>query len=271
MSVLLAGPFVGSFSEELLSFRPYITWVSKVLNKQIDSVVVSTHVNRMFMYQNAYTTCIPIEREWTFDELNQVGILYKALNRRDYLNYTGKIVTQVSEETKKSRENIKIHNLNYTQNYQPCSDFQKIYTSIPIPTDIKKSVTKDTILYIPSFEETEERAYKLYELLKINYNVIVIGDAKTHLQEKNLIMKRTDYLTNVYKCIIKWASECKMVVCPASHWTFLCKLQGVNVFSWGQNVAPYKFGTNSSLLPTCPETKIEKIYDQFLWYANKGD
>lgn len=267
MSLLLAGPYVGSFEQELLSFRPHVTWVKNVLNQK--SMVVNTHANRLFMYSNVATSTLPVNPTWTADEDNQVGIFYKPLSRRDYLNYTGKVLNQVAETTHTPKEEIKLHGLNYIQNSQPCSNFQKTHTRIPIPTDIKKSVTKDTILYIPSLEESEERAVKLYDMMRKNFNVVVIGDHKTYLHNKNIIMKRPDYALSVYKCIVKWLSECQMVVCPASYWTFLCKLQGTYVFSWGENVAPYKYGNHSSMLPASKETSIERVYDQMAWAAEK--
>ena len=67
-------------------------------------------------------------------------------------------------------------------------------------------------------------------------------------------------------------AECRMVVCPASYWTFLAKLQGVNVFSWGEGAQQYKAGNHSCVIPTSKSgiINIDILYKQFLWYANGG-
>ena len=102
-------------------------------------------------------------------------------------------------------------------------------------------------------------------MIKDNYKVLVIGNTKTYLQDQNVLYNKID---DCYKYIIKWMSECKMVVCPASYWTFLAKLQGVNVFSWGESAQQYKAGNHSLILPG-KQIDINIIYKQFEWYNKK--
>ena len=54
--------------------------------------------------------------------------------------------------------------------------------------------------------------------------------------------------------MISYISNAKAVICPLSFWTTICNLQGVPVFSWGDNIGQhrvggiYHFGNDKSLV-----------------------
>lgn len=263
MKSLVCGPYVGSFEQELLTFRPHAKWISD--NLPHDNVIVSTHKNRAFMYD--WAEVLPVEDNLTTNEAAQVGLLNKNLGKREYSHYTKEIKLKVAKKHDILKKNVKLYPLSYTQSPQSISNYQKRFEPITIPTDIKDSISSDTILFIPDISETEDRLQKFLSLIQKEYNVKVIGNSKIHLQDQNVLANKGD---DLYKYIIKWMAECKMVVCPASYWTFLAKLQGVNVFSWGEGAQQYKAGNHSLILPG-KQLDINTLYKQFSWYNSKHE
>lgn len=272
MGVIACGPFVGSFEQEILMFRPFVKWLSE--NLKYDSLVVSTHSNRQFMYNDVPNIVhVPIDEKYSLSENRQFGLLNTNLTKKEYSDYTKELLGLISDKLECTKKSITQYPIMYIQSTTQYSSFQKSYTKIPVPRpkDIKKKAV-GCILFIPDVSETEERNLHMYELLKKEYGVdriMVVGDTRTHLKNKNVIMKRDNYFSDVYKCLFKWIDECDIVVCPASYWTFLVKHQEAGVFSWG-NVAQYKgYDPLSCLLASSKDIKIEKIFDQFRWYMSK--
>ena len=46
--ILIGGPFIGSFEQEVLTFRPHFLWL--ILQSEPEIVYVNTHANRSFLY-----------------------------------------------------------------------------------------------------------------------------------------------------------------------------------------------------------------------------
>lgn len=266
---ILCGPFVGSFDQEILTFRPHIKWISE--NLKYDNLIVSTHSNRQFLYDDIPNIKFhTINSELSISENRQFGILNSNLTKKEYVEYCKVVKDEVSTTFNFSKKTIRHYPLLYNQSPAQFSSFQKSFSKINNTTkDIRKKIDSDEILFIPDTSESEEKCVNLFNMLKKNNNVVIVGDSKIHLSEKNIIIKRPDYFTNVYKCIIKWLDECKIVVCPASHWTFLAQLQSCPVYSWG-SISQYKnINETTFLLPACEDTPVEKIYDQFMWNINR--
>ena len=49
MKILAIGPYIGSWEEEIFTFRPYARWLAEAV--EWDQIYLSTHVNRVFLYQ----------------------------------------------------------------------------------------------------------------------------------------------------------------------------------------------------------------------------
>lgn len=268
---ILCGPYVGSFEQEILTFRPHIKWISE--NLKYDSLIVSTHLNRQFLYDDIPNIKFhTINYELSISENRQFGLLNSNLTKKEYVDYCKTVKDEVATNFSISKKTIRHYPLLYSQSPAQFSSFQKSFSKINNTTkDIRKKLDSNDILFIPHISESEEKCVNLFNMLKKNNNVVIAGDSKIHLNEKNIIIKRPDYFTNVYRCIIKWLDECKIVVCPASHWTFLAQLQECPVYSWG-SISQYKnINETTFLLPTCEDTPVEKIYDQFMWNINRRE
>ena len=50
MKLIGFGPFLGDFESEVVTFRPYIKWVSEVTEINSENLFLFTHENRSFMY-----------------------------------------------------------------------------------------------------------------------------------------------------------------------------------------------------------------------------
>jgi len=95
---------------------------------------------------------------------------------------------------------------------------------------------KNHILFIPHTNDPKERG--LYESMSNMF--MAIGNTGCHLKKRNVILRRVDYSENGIKYILGMITHAKGVICPLSYWTLLCNMQGVPVFSWGNNPGQYK-------------------------------
>ena len=263
---ILCGPYVGDFEHEILTFLPHVKWIGAHI--KYDNLIVSTHQNRQFLYNDIPNIKFqPINEELSISENRQIGLLNSNLTKKEYIDYCKTIKDKAAQTFNIKKSTITQYPIIYSQAPAQYSAYQKLYSKIPNTSkDIRKKIDNE-ILFIPDISESEARNLQLYNMLRKNFSVVIAGDSKTHLKDKNIILKRPNYFTDVYRCIIKWLDECQIVFCPASHWTFLAKQQNALVYSWG-NIAQYK-GENTLLMPSCNETKIEKIYDQFMWHMNR--
>lgn len=63
---ITCGPFVGSFFEEILTFRPFVQWIEQ--NIVYDDLFVFTHFNRSFLYER---NVVPIYEQYSLDDSKQ--------------------------------------------------------------------------------------------------------------------------------------------------------------------------------------------------------
>jgi len=224
-TLLVLGPYVGDWETEIILFRPYVRWISKILS--YDKIFISTHANRSFLYNWVDINNItPIYGNLSRDELYQKGIINKNLQQKDFYIIQKQLLHQIQSTRKKNKNSIYNFFLNYTNRNIHYPFYKRIYEKIP--TDIKE---RNGVFFIPDNSETDINLRKILECVK-NFNPIIIGDMKTHLNEENIILKQIDYFENGYKYIIEKISNAKIVICPLSHWTFICELQGTPVISW---------------------------------------
>ena len=254
MTAIACGPFIGDFATELITFHPHVRWIKENLSH--DDIIISTNANRTFMYEDWCSNVLPIEDSYTKNDDGQVGLYHTDISRRNYSTYIKEFKTNILTTFNLHKKELKLFPPS-----QPISFYQKQFIPIKIPT-VSNSISSDTILYIPDISETEERLTKFLSLmLDDGHNVIVVGNSKIFLQDQNVLANNLD----VYKYIIAWMSQCKMVVTPASYWTFLAKLQNVQVFSWGPNGNIYKYGNHSCVMPG-DGIPLDRIFKQFLWF-----
>jgi len=269
--VILNGPYIGNWEQELLMFRPYVSWVHAMLPD--DDIFVSSHINRRFLYDWVNDDrFIPVYEMLSREEENQFKNIHKDITLKNYtllLKNTKVIINSMYEKKKK----IKTYTPNYTVN---------ITTQLPLYNKIFKRVSiekklNDNIIFIPDIKEQENIIYDVYKHLDSNYNTIIIGDTSTYLPDKNVIFEMIDYFENGYKRILEYITGAKAVICPAGHWAMLANLQAVPVFTWGRNINQYKkngiynFDNNCITLATNEDTDtmiIIKMIDFFIKLLN---
>jgi hypothetical protein len=220
------GPFIGSIETEIVLFRPFVLWLQKALKPT--EIIVSSHNNREFLYENF--KFFPIFDDFTRNEFGQIGPLHSDVNVQDFNLILKKFKLQIQDYTKGSTEPIFHYNIPYIKlAWIPI--YKRIYQNI-LTTPTKNNY-KNKIVFIPYLNEKYTIINEVYNHLKKNYNIICCGDMKTHLPEKNILLKDPSYFRNVYSKMFEIISEASCVIVPSSHWTTIADIQGTPCFSWG--------------------------------------
>lgn len=247
MTVLALGPFIGSFEQEIMSFVPYARYLSHIIN--YDHIYICGHSNRSFLYdwipeENHYY----INEKWTRDDCKQTGYIHEDVISQQFLQTTKDFKQSIKKKVNCLNKDIELYSLPYIKSTPVYTTIQKVYQPTPIPNNNIKE--KDYVVFIPDETIDEELSLDIYNALRKYYNVLIIGDCKTHLPEYNSIMKRLDYVEKVYELIYNYIHNAKFVITPCSYWTIICNMQQIPVFSWGENPGTYKkdgtFGFNNN-------------------------
>jgi len=240
MSIVLAGPYMGDFEQEVITFRPYVRWLADVA--QYDHLYVSTHANRSFMYDFLpKDDLIPISEELSRDEYGQDGYVHTTVSTKDYQIHLKLIKDEIINREKCSRKDILVYGLAYVKSCPPLGTYNKKF--IPIHSDVSIKEHLGKVVFIPDISESRVRLEKIKSYLdnnKIDY--VIAGDLGTRFSNNNVVTNRIDYYENGWKYNIKLISSAKAVICPVSSWTTICNMQGVPVFSWGKHVGQHKYG-----------------------------
>jgi hypothetical protein len=251
---VLFGPFIGDFSTEIITTRPYVRWIYEVLRPE--KIFVATHSNRCFLYDWAET--IPVFEDLSRDELNQNGVMHNSVSQKDLMLITKKIKSLVAEK------DILHINVMYSKNPHWYPLYKKIYT--PILLNEKKKKTK-TILFIPTINEKYAITKEIYDSLLEDFgeDVIVAGDMKTHLHENNVMFRNPTYFKDIYYDMVRLISNAKVVITPTSHWTLISQLQGTPVISWGSMPRYYDGSQNDLILPEdIPLLNLKKLINTYI-------
>lgn len=262
MKSIAFGPYLGDFKYEVFYFLPYINWVKEVLNPE--RVYVSSHFNRRFLYKDVVTEFFDIDPILTADESSQKKHFNKNIFKNKYTVMEKDFISLIND--------IEGNSLHYTFDYSrfkiPCNTLQLKIKRLPY--NVKYRYT-NKVVYIPDRSEKEQNLKDIYDYLYKNLGdrLIVVGDKKTLLHDKNIVMSSSNYTSNVYEETVDAISNCKAVICPSSFWTGIANLQGKDVFSWGNFICEYKegqysFGNKGKFYPKLETNKIKKCLDIFL-------
>lgn len=249
---VLVGPFIGDFESEINDFRPYSRWVYEILRPV--NMFISTHFNRQFLYEG-WSTVLPVCENYTRDEINQIGAINFNVTQKEMLILFKKVKYDLTNTFKINKDLLCI-NVPYSKVVRQKPPYKKIFTGVNIP-----KTPGDYILFIPSTKSTKNEVREIYDFLVENFNnVIISGDMKTHLYEKNDLLKDICYFNNIYYDITKLITNAKVVITPTSHWTTISMMQKTPVFSWGnlKYVIEYDFNTKNTILPLGVDVKYLK-------------
>lgn|GEM_PF-3432943 len=241
MSILLVGPYLGSFKEEILNFRPYARWLFDVMD--YDALYVNTHSNRKFLYYDFLEPekVISIFESISRDELTQIGYINDFVNQKNYNLIVKSLKELISQKESVDKKDIDQYSLNYTRNYYPVETHKKRFEKIVDVDFYEDDDYKNKIVFIPDIDGCRRVLFLIKEFLDIeNLDYIVAGDKRTYFQNENVILDRVDYFENGWKYNISSIQNAKAVICPLSHWTTICNLHNIPVFSWGENVGQHR-------------------------------
>lgn len=260
--IITCGPFVGSFFEEITNFRPFVQWVER--NLVYDDLFVFTHLNRKFLYDN---NVIPIWEQYSLDDGKQHHHLNHDINQKLYNMISKSLRNDVLRITGSQPKEIISLFSKYPKNRIRTLLFNKQFNRISNDSDMTS--LKDTIAYIPSKQHNKKKLKQVLTHLQNNYNVIVLGDSKIHFHELNYLNNSYVMWVDMFYFIVQIIGNVKAVICPVSDWTFLCNLQQVPVFSWGNgNIykenGVYNFNNDNYIIPDTKVNNIITSIDRFL-------
>jgi len=270
-SIVLAGPYIGSFEQEIVTFRPYVRWLYEVA--EFDKMYVSTHANRAFMYQDFLSEdlVIPVSEDLSRDELGQEGYVHNTVSTKEYQIHLKLIKDQIIEREGCNRKDITVYGLSYVKSTPPFSVFNKRFVPIHSFDDVNIDDYFGKVVFIPDVCESKDRLRQIRSYLDLNkIDYVIAGDLHTWFSKSNVVTNRIDYYENGWKYNLKLIMNSRAVMCPLSHWTTLCNIQGIPVFSWGQHIGQYKdqgiYNFNNKkcfVFPAATDTR-EKIFINML-------
>jgi len=239
MEVIAVGPFVGDLETEILSFRPYVSWIYN--NAKYDRFYVSSHYHSRFLYDFLEDEQFihSISKELSDNKDFQQKYFHLKIEHKNFLKYTRDFRNKIfNSSTEIKKEEIKIIGIPYTKLNDPIIQAKKIF---------KKIKTEET-----------KGQYILYDKDPII---------------KNLEYKTIENCSSSYD-LIKLVSNARCVVCKAGFLTSLANLQGIPVFSWCTDYPGryrvegiYNFGNKKiNIMYCCDEqfSVIERALTTFL-------
>lgn len=236
-TVLALGPFIGSFEQEILTFRPHMRWIEKHMG--LNHVFYSSHFNRKFLYSHVPNKkYVPVYRQLTRQEIHQSGYSHKDVDQRDFVGLIREYKDRIVDGMNCTKKDINQHSLPYVKYIPPVSIYHKIFEPIKVPISKKKGY----VVFIPDISMNQEDVVTIYDHLSNTCKFTVVGDTKCHIPEANEILQDVDYLQNGYYKIVTAITNAKAVITPCSHWTAIANLQGSPCLSWGENVGQFKDG-----------------------------
>lgn len=247
--IYYAGPYIGDFENEILTFRPYIKWIKSKIEAPM---YVNTHSNRSFLYDEPDDTFMSVPVYLSRAELDQSGYIHKQISAKEYNTLVKLAKDEIVEIENCVKKDIKQYNVSYVKSKPIYSIYHKLFEPIRNFYDVENTF-KDKIVYIPANTEKRKHLRYIKDFLEDTYDYGLIGDKRTRFKAENEIIHRYDYFSNGFKYLIRAITEARAVICPAGVWTAICNLQQTPVFSWGEvinqfrDTGIYHFGNNSCM------------------------
>lgn len=225
-SVLL-GPYVGDFANEILTFRPYMRYISHITDPPAD-IYISSHINRSFLYDwIPVDRFIPIYEHISRNEPSQTGFIHSDITKTEFNQITKFIRNQIPCDT------VEIQTLPYVKSVNGISIYQKIYTNFTIPEYHTESVD------IVGIFDNSKQSSEVYDISSKNHDITVLGGMNNGLEDMNILLKNIKYLDN-YLIMFNYIKNAKMVVTNCGEWALICNIQGIPLFYWGSDFSLYK-------------------------------
>lgn len=217
---------MGNFKCEIQIFMPYVNYLVSILD--YDEIFISSHYNREFLYSYIkninYHSIFGI---YTRNELYQTGIVYKDINKQNFNQISRMIKNDIGDVDEQ-------YTLPYVKNTNSISTFQKLFKPFGF-----NHIHSNDIYFIP--DKTEE-CKKLYDDIKNQYNINILGDMNNGLSSYNKLLRNSIYSEIIYKTILKRIQKSLFVITPCSEYVIICNLHNIPVLYWGNDASLYKYG-----------------------------
>jgi len=204
--IITCGPFVGSFLEEITTFRPFVNWVQT--NLIHEDLFVLTHNNRKFLYD---CKVLPIFEQFSIDDSKFMDHRNKDIDSRLYKLIHQSLSKDIARTTGYTQKEIISLMNKYPKNKIQISYYNKTFKPIVHPaidTDLQ-----DYVVFIPCKTEKRKVLQDVLFYLQAHYNVVVLGDNATHFQDINYFDTYAKILDR-YRHMVSVINNAKMVVCP---------------------------------------------------------
>lgn len=206
--IILLGPYVGEFKDEILSFIPFVNWFTQ--NFTYKDIFVSTHYDSSFLYKEKN---IPIMRHYTNDKKSQYKHLHTKINAKDYKVLKKIIIDNIVDISDYTRKDIISYDLGY-------------------------SSTPNKTLYQNKFERLMIEPEYSDDVIFVEY-----GNSNRKRKEQKRIrnfleLEDNSFLSKEEMTRKVMGSRC--VITPCCHWTAICNIHNIPVFSWCNNVSIYR-------------------------------
>ena len=100
--------------------------------------------------------------------------------------------------------------------------------------DINKS---DHIVFI---SDSSVESKELYDTLKTEYDINVMGNMSNGLEQENILLKDVDYFSSGYVTMMNHINDSKMVVTNCPVWAMICNLMKKHMVFWGATCSQFK-------------------------------
>ena len=262
-NILAVGPFLGSFEQEIVTFRPYVKWLHDIVPH--DEIYISTHSNRKFLYDFVPDeNIVSVFKYITENEMSQKGYVHEYVTLKKYNIMARYFKKCIMDDEQCSFSDIKMYNISYAKTTPHYPIYNKVFT----PIEFESNDTSNEIVFIP-YGQSRKKLAKIYN--KFKDIVKVVGDLKCCLDDHNDIIKDEYYSKTGLETVIKYITNAKLVICPISFWTLVSNLQGVDVFSWGEGIGPYQDGgiynfdnKKSNIFAISQPDEVISLLDRFL-------
>jgi hypothetical protein len=225
---VLLGPYIGDFTHEIITFRPYIRYITEITEPGVD-IYISSHSNRFFLYDwISPDNFIPVYEHITRDEPNQNGFIHETITKTEFNQITKVIKSKISSD------DVEVYNLPYVRNTTGISLYQKVFSSFSIPY-----IDIDTDVDIVCIFNQENQPKEIYHTLLNSYKIEVMGNMNNGLEEYNPLMRNVMFLNN-YLIMFNYINKANMVITNCSEWVIICNLQAIPVFYWGPEFSLFK-------------------------------
>lgn len=204
IKILLCGPFIGNFFNEITMFRPFFYWLKE------DSKNVKTYV------------C---------SELNR-GFLYKNENFISYNEILDEKITDLEKINKKTIVKIKKNIRNIIAKIDNVQIKEIELITFPQNSDLQ--IIED---YKIHKKITENNVNKLYDILFIFKDDDTINRYKEKLSDLNITyIKEDENFEEIYNKLIR----SKICLTYIQSWAFVSNLQNIPLLYWGTDVSRFK-------------------------------